>query len=668
MKQIFSLLLVLAFPLCAAFAQDPGWHQVPNDALNKTGAEIIRKLLNTTDESEMLSIVKPSTDDDLRLRIKIFAYKRLAIYGSKTSVPVLVSKIDIPKEGFYARYALETISGKDVDVSLCAAARDADEPKTLAGILTTLGVRANPVSAATAKTFLTHSNAEVKRAAAYAYASAGGTDAIDFFTRKPFESLFADSAFLLAEQLTHKGDTSNAIKIYDALSVADIKPYQKEAALAQSILARGEQGIDLLVAQLSSESSANFDIGLKVGRELPAGKAVTKAMLDLIDKQKDPIRKAKLIRSIGDRKDSESKKISLPVFLGLVKSGDESVRIAVIESLNNIGDSSVLPILIDVVKQNEPAKVAKAAQLTLQKLPGKDVDAAIGNLFVNGDKASRIIAIGLIKERRIISAYPLLNKSLNDPDADISKAVTDAIGQTAAVSDLPAILDLFINSQSQAEADKTLNAIKSACTRLPQNAVTEEVFKVFTKSPVQVKIKLLEVFNLIGGAKAVEIVERSAWEDVAEVQNKATEILGKWVSQKDINLIAAACLKLAKESKYKTRGLRGYIRLARQFDMPEDRKLKICQETYDLAVRDEDKILIFDVYARNPTPKVFDVAAKYLDVESPKLREKAAETVVVIGEKLQVKSQKTADAMKKVIDQTTNQNLKDRAKLVFDKQ
>jgi HEAT repeat protein len=661
-------MLITAFLTCSVFAQDPGWHKVPQDSLNKIGAEIIKKLLVSTNESEMLEIIKPTTDNDSHLRIKIFAYKRLAIYGTKAAVPFLVEKLEIPKEGFYARYALETIPDKEVDTALCEIARKTSNPSVLAGILTTLGVRSNPSSAATAKSFLTHADKNVKQAAAYTYANTAGTDAIEFFTQKPLDSIFADSAFLLAENLASKNDKSNAIKIYDALSVADIKPYQKVAALAQSILARGENGIELFVAQLNSDSPENFDIGLKVGRELPPGKIVTQAMLDQLNKQKNSARKALLIRSIGDRKDNESKSISLPIISELAKSGDDTIRIAAIDTFNNIGDSSVLPILFDILKQHKSNNLAKVARLTLQNLSGKEINTAIINLLDTGDANSRVIAIGLIKERRIFSAYPLLKKYLIDPDTEVSKAAIDAIGQTAELADLPIILDLFIKAKTQADTDKILVVLKSACTRLPQNAASEEVLKVLEKSPVPIKLNLLELLKEIGGSKAVSIVERFAWDDVAEVQNKATEVLGKWSSPKDVELIAAACLKLAKESKYKSRGLRGYIRLARQFTMSEDRKLQICQETYDLATRDEDKILIFDVYVRNPSPKVLLVTAKYLDIENEKLRNKAAETAVAIGEKLQVKSKDIADVMKKVIDQTKDENLKEKAKRVFDKQ
>jgi HEAT repeat protein len=669
MKQFYFLLTVLLFVISPAWAQDPDWHHVPKDALLEKGADVIKMLLSTTDENAMLNIVKqPGTENDI-LRLKMFAFKRLGMYGTKAAVPVLIEKLDIEKEGFYARYALETIPGDEVDVALCEAAKIVKRPETLAGILTTLGVRGNPKSAATAKEFLKHDDLDVRKAAGYAYAGTAGEEAVEFFTQKTLDPALADSGFFLAEIFANKGDKEKTVKIYDALAAADIKAYQKEAALYWGILIRGLDGINLLVAQLNSESPKFFGVGLKAGRELPAGDAVTKAMVEQLGKQSEPLRKAKLVRSIGDRKDKESRVVSLPAISELAKSGEVVVRVAAIDSLRTIGDPSVLPILIDAANQKDLPEVAKAAENTLRNLPGKEIDDAIVGLLEKGNADAKITAIGLVEDRRIISAYPLLKKGLLDTDAGVRKAAIDALGQTAGIEDLPILLDVLDKAKSEEEAEKILVVLKSACTRLPQDAASSEVLKLFANGSTAMKINLLDLLKEIGGAKAMEIVNQYAWGNDAELKDKATAVLGQWRSPQDLELIAAACLKLAKESKenkFKVRGLRGYIRLARQFSMSEERRLQICQEVYNLADRDEDKVLIFDVFARNPSLKVLDAAAKYLDNE--KFKEKAAESVVAIGEKLQGKSPQTADAMKKVLEKTANNNFKERAQRVLDKQ
>ncbi|MDR1963072.1 MAG: HEAT repeat domain-containing protein, partial [Planctomycetaceae bacterium] len=586
MKHLFSFIAVSVFLICSAMAQDPDWHKVPKDALLEKGADVIKLLLSTTDENIMLDIAKQSGTENDILRLKMFAFKRLGMYGTKAAVPVLVEKLDIEKEGFYARYALETIPGDEIDIALAAATKTVKRSAALAGILTTLGVRSQhfnivPQTAATAKEFLKHEDLDVRKAAGYAYALTAGDEAVEFFTQKSLDPALADSGFLLAEVFAKKGEKDKAIKIYDALAVADIKAYQKESAVYWGILARGLDGINLLVAQLNSESPKFFGVGLKAGRELPAGAAVTKAMVEQLGKQSDPLRKAKLVRSIGDRKDKESKVVSLPAISELAKSGDVAVRVAAIDSLRNVGDPSVLPILIDAANQTESPEIANAAQNTLRNLPGKEIDDAIVGLLEKGGVTAKVAAISLVEDRRIISAYPLLKKSLQDSNALVRKAAIDALGQTAGIEDLPILLDVLGQSKSDEEADKILVVLKSACTRLPQDAASAEVLKLFATGSNAMKVNLLDLLKEIGGAKAMEIVTQYAWSDDAELKDKATAILGQWRSPQDLDLIAAACLKLAKESKenkFKVRGLRGYIRLARQFSMSEERRLQICQE------------------------------------------------------------------------------------------
>ena len=663
----FFLSVALTVPL---FAQDPSWHQVPKDDLLGNRGEIAKTLLTTTNEDTLLSIVqRPETDEPV-LYLKMLACKRLATHGTKAAIPALVAQLDKEKEGFFVRYALETIPGPEVDAALCAAVKELKRPEAIAGVFATLGVRKNPASAATAKEFLKHANADVAQAAGFAYAATGGEGAIEFFTQKSLDSQFADSGFLLAKELAEAGKKDLAIKVYDALAAADIKPYQKESAVYRGILVRGLDGIPMLVAQLNSESPKLFEAGLKAGRELPAGAAVTKAMVEQLDKQKDAVRVSLLIRAIGDRTDKESKAASLPVIAGLATSGEEVVKVAAIDALRNIGDASVLPTLIDAANQTESALAAEAAKEALSNLPGKEIDAAIVGMLDKGNTVQKTTAIALIEDRRIQSAFPLLKKSLQNADAGVRKAALDALGQVSSIDDLPMLLEVLSAAKDEDDAKAIQKVLLSACTRMPKDAAAEKVVGLFAKSDsMPVKLFCFDLLKEIGGPKALSAVEGYAWGNVPELVDKATEMLGSWRDPDDVELVAAACLKLAKEAKdnkYKIRGLRGYRRLAQQFNMSEERRIAICKDILAIADRNEDKILVFEVYARYPSLKTLDLALEHLD--NPAFTERVAEVAVIIGEKLQGKSPKTADAMKKVLEKSKNDQTKAKAKIVLDRQ
>lgn len=48
------------------------------------------------------------------------------------------------------------------------------------------------------------------------------------------------------------------------------------------------------------------------------------------------------------------------------------------------------------------------------------------------------------------------------------------------------------------------------------------------------------------------------------------------------------------------RSVRGYIRIARQFVLPEEQRVKMCQTAFDAAHQTAEKKLVLDVLKRYP--------------------------------------------------------------------
>ncbi|MCL2622795.1 MAG: HEAT repeat domain-containing protein [Planctomycetaceae bacterium] len=678
-KLTYKLLCTLmAAAFCAAaFAQDPDWHVIPKDDLAGNRGELAKILQTTATEEQCLEVMQRESDvalvalDENTLYLKMLAGKRLATHGTAKSVPVLVAMLEKYPEGFFARYALETIPGAEVDAALCEALPNLKEPTVIAGVLTTLGVRGNAASEKTIFGFVKNDDADVRNAAAYAYSSCvdvnntiGDPDTVDF------NDELVDAALLLAELFAAKGDKDAAVNIYEHIAKADnIKAYRKESGTYQHILALGNEGIEELVTNINSPDIKMFLVAMKAGRQLPAGDAVTKAMIEQLDKQDNPLRKALLVRAIGDRTDDVSKAMSRGVISQLAQSGDEVVRVAAIDALRNIGNPTVLPILIAAANQSDSQAIADAAKKTLAELPGKEVDAAIVDLLEKGNAATKILAIKLIEERRIITAFAQLKKGLEDSDANVQKAALDALGQVASIDELPVLLDVLSRVTNQDELKELQNVLMSACTRMPQEAAATEVSKMIPTSPRPIQLFQMDMLMQIAGPKAVATVESYAWGNDVPLKDKATALLGTWRSPPDIELIAAACLKLAKEAtddRFKIRGVRGLIRLARQFDMSEQRKLEIAKQVFDVAERDDDKVLVFDVYSRNPTTNMLAAAMAHID--NPTFREKACESAVIIGERAPDKLAAIPAAMRAVLEKSTNADMKARAQRVLDRQ
>jgi hypothetical protein len=244
MNRIILTFLSLFLTATFAVAQDPSWHRVPQEDLLGNRGEIAKIIHATQDEKVLLEIwQRPETDEGV-LYLKMLAAKRLGLYGTKESIPILVARLDDEKDGFYARYALETIPGAEIDNALGEALKTVERPATIAGIITTLGVRGNSASAAVVLPFLTHDNLDIRKAAGYAYALTAGDGGMDRFATGSIDPLLIDSGFLFAEQFMRKGDTGKAMRVYDALVTANAKDFQRMSAIYHGILARSLNGVE----------------------------------------------------------------------------------------------------------------------------------------------------------------------------------------------------------------------------------------------------------------------------------------------------------------------------------------------------------------------------------------------------------------------------------------
>ena len=89
--------------------------------------------------------------------------------------------------------------------------------------------------------------------------------------------------------------------------------------------------------------------------------------------------------------------------------------------------------------------------------------------------------------------------------------------------------------------------------------------------------------------------------------------------------------KTAPGEKYKIRALRGFIRIARQFDVPADQRAQMCREALQTAQRDAEKKLVLEVLERYPSAEMLRLAVDA--AKDPSLKNEASATSVAIAQK-----------------------------------
>jgi HEAT repeat protein len=228
-------------------------------------------------ESDLIRVLQ----SDAAKGDKAITCKRLAIYGTEKSVPVVAPLLADKELSSWARIALEAIPGPAAD----AALRDASSElkgRLLVGVINSIGVRGDAKAVDILVNKLKDDDINVASAAAVALGYIGGEKAAKALTQSltnaqgEVRSAAAQGCILCAEQCMAQNKTADAVKLYDTVRKADVPDQRHLEAIRGAILARQSAGLALLIEQLRSEDKKRLGIGLRTAREL-GGRNVTEA-------------------------------------------------------------------------------------------------------------------------------------------------------------------------------------------------------------------------------------------------------------------------------------------------------------------------------------------------------------------------------------------------------
>jgi hypothetical protein len=164
-----------------------------------------------------------------------------------------------------------------------------------------------------------------------------------------------------------------------------------------------------------------------------------------------------------------------------------------------------------------------------------------------------------------------------------------------------------------------------------REACAEKLIAAMEGATPETRAALLEVVGGVGGQKALQALATAGKGTDPQLQDVATRLLGEWMTI-DAGPVLLDLAANAPGDKYKTRALRGLIRIARQFSMPEKQRAELCRQALKTASRPAEQKLILDVLARYPSGPTLGVAVGA--AATPALKDEATRTSATIAEKL----------------------------------
>jgi len=560
---------------------------------------------------------------------KAMACKRLAIDGSGESVPELAKLLPDPQLSSWARIALEAIPGSASDEALRSAAESL-QGNLLIGTLNSIGVRRDAGAIKVLTKRLQDSDVEVASSAAVALGLIGNNAAAESLRKALADapdgvrSAIAEGCVLCAERFLAEGNLVAAVELYDQVRNAKVPKQRIIEATRGAILARNQDGIPLLIELFKSPDKGMFQLALSTAREFPGSKIDDSLAQELTSAQ--PERAALIVQSMADR----TKTVNTAAILKAAEQGPMLVRLSAINALGRVGDESCLTSLLKMAVDTD-ASLAQSAKTTLADLPGNAIDTQVVSLLSSAEGSMVPVLVEIIAKRRI-NAVPALLKMLNHPEAAIRGTALTALGETIQLDQLSILIEQTVAPKFPVDQASAQLALKAASVRMPDReaCATQLAAAVDSAQSIESKTSLLQTLAAVGGTNALKAVAAAGSSANPKLQDVSSRLLGEWMTED----AAPVLLDLAKSAtnQYQVRSIRGYIRIARQFVLPEEQRFQMCQKAYDASRQPAEKKLVLDILKRYPTMDGLLLTVKAIQV--PELKSEANQATMVIAQKL----------------------------------
>jgi len=438
-----------------------------------------------------------------------------------------------------------------------------------------------------------------------------------------------------AERRLNAGNKAGAFVLYRDVYETGSAEAERVAGLYGMVRARGERMLPLLLSFLTGDDPRMAATAARFAVEIP-GVATTLALTEAFDGA-SPAAQVLLLETFAARGDVAAR----PTVVAAVESDNEQVRIAALQALQTLGDSSNA-ILLARAAAGGAGHEREAARESLNLLRGEDVDEIIlAAMQGQMDTTVRCELIESTSARWYRPAIQALFTASKDPAEPVRVAAFNALGDLALENHLPELVQRLVGVAGDEARQAAENAVVETALRVDEVEQRAEPLLAALEGTSGVpRASLIRVLGRVGGARALEAIRAARGSAAGEVVDAAVRALANWPDPEVMDDL----LDVARSSSSDTHrvlALRGYVRLVR---LPSDRApletFKMLEEVMALAKRSDEKKLVLGGLAEVRHVDALNVAEAHLGDEA--LRDEAGVAVLAIARALAAEEREAA--------------------------
>jgi len=382
--------------------------------------------------------------------------------------------------------------------------------------------------------------------------------------------------------------------------------------------------IGIVIEHLKGNDESMQSMAIALVREMP-GAEVTEALAKELPGLS--VRgQVQLLSALADRRD----RTALSAVLVATKAKDQSVRVAALKALGDLGDSSSVSLLAQTAAATRSVE-QKAARESLYRLRGPKIDETILAAIPRSLPKLKVELIRSTGERNIAAGVESLLKTARDKDAKVRRESLRVLKTIAGPKYLPALVKLLITVQSavdRREAEKTVTAVAHKIG--DRNRQAEAVLAALPSvKEVTSRCSLLRVLGKIGERRALAALRAGLKDKNIGVKETCIRALAGWPTAEP----AAELLKVVQAGNNKLHrvlALRGFVRLiGLDSGRPAAERIGMYKQAMELASNTSEKKMVLSGLANIKTIAALQMAAAYLERKS--LQQEAEVAVVKIA-------------------------------------
>jgi HEAT repeat protein len=364
-----------------------------------------------------------------------------------------------------------------------------------------------------------------------------------------------------------------------------------------------------------------------------------------------------LLSALGDRGDVAAR----PAVVAAVKSEDESVRIAALRALGQLGDDSSVELLAQAAA-NATGAEQKAARDSLYRLRGPNVDKVILAAIPKAEAKTKIELISSIGQRNITAGVATLLETAKDSDRKVRLESLRTLKVVAGPENLPALVELLINAKSSSDRTEAVKTIAAVAHRIEdKNRQAESVLAALPSvKETAARCSLLDVLGRIGDNSALPVLLASLKDENVDIQTAAIRALADWPTSEPVEEM----LKVAENSSNKVHrilALRVFVRLlGLASNRTEDQTIELYKKAMSLAPDAVEKKKVLSGLAGTKSIAAMQMAAGYLNDEALSV-EAGAAVVNIAGGIYADYPEQAKEMLNQIIKTTKSDSLREQA-------